>query len=235
MKTKLALTLLLALAALLTACGKPTQPPATATTETGMPNPASVYCEDQGGTLEIRNEAGGQVGYCKFADGSECEEWAFMRGECAPATAVQTPAAGGLQPLDSATCEEIRSAAAQALGVEATAANAPFQDPISGKSGNACQVTLTGTGANFQNPDAVVESLKAALEPQGWTEDMMYAAGGPTGIGTGMRQDTQLCMLVAGWTPSEDANCPSDKPISECSLTPEQHLYTITLTCVQEQ
>ncbi|MBG0771203.1 MAG: DUF333 domain-containing protein [Anaerolineaceae bacterium] len=52
--------------------------------ESGLANPASVYCEEQGGTLDIRDEDGGQVGYCIFADGSECEEWAFYRGECGP-------------------------------------------------------------------------------------------------------------------------------------------------------
>jgi len=50
----------------------------------GMPNPASVYCEEQGGDLDIRNEEGGQTGYCIFDDGSECEEWTFFRGECGP-------------------------------------------------------------------------------------------------------------------------------------------------------
>lgn len=50
-----------------------------------MPNPASVYCKDQGGTVQIRTGAdGGQVGICIFADGSECDEWAYFRGECAP-------------------------------------------------------------------------------------------------------------------------------------------------------
>jgi putative hemolysin len=54
--------------------------------EADMPNPASVYCEENGGTLEIRTDeaSGGQVGYCVFEDGSECEEWAFYRGECKP-------------------------------------------------------------------------------------------------------------------------------------------------------
>jgi len=63
---------------------------ASYTTETkiGMANPASVYCEEQGGRLEIRDEEGGQAGYCIFPDGSECEEWAFFRGECAPASAL---------------------------------------------------------------------------------------------------------------------------------------------------
>ncbi len=48
-----------------------------------MPNPASVFCEEQGGRLEIRTgDDGGQFGVCTFPDGSECEEWAFYRGEC---------------------------------------------------------------------------------------------------------------------------------------------------------
>ena len=59
---------------------------ATATTgETGLPNPASVYCEEQGGRVEIRTAAdGSQYGVCIFADGSECLDWAFYRGECGP-------------------------------------------------------------------------------------------------------------------------------------------------------
>jgi len=49
----------------------------------GLPNPASKYCVDQGYKLEIRSdEAGNQYGVCLFPDGSECEEWAFFRGEC---------------------------------------------------------------------------------------------------------------------------------------------------------
>jgi putative hemolysin len=61
-----------------------------------MANPASVYCEKYGGKLVIRTDAsGGQSGVCVFADGSECDEWAYFRGECAPASALQdtlTPA-----------------------------------------------------------------------------------------------------------------------------------------------
>jgi len=47
-------------------------------------NPASVYCEEKGNKLEIRtNPDGTQTGYCIFEDGTECEEWAYFRGECA--------------------------------------------------------------------------------------------------------------------------------------------------------
>ncbi|NIN66658.1 MAG: DUF333 domain-containing protein [Anaerolineae bacterium] len=59
--------------------GEPTQPPGAA-----LPNPASVYCEEQGGTVEIRDSEAGQYGVCVFDDGSECDEWAFFNGECQP-------------------------------------------------------------------------------------------------------------------------------------------------------
>jgi putative hemolysin len=50
-----------------------------------LANPASVYCQEQGGTTEIRaNADGSQYGVCKFSDGSECDEWAFYRHECQP-------------------------------------------------------------------------------------------------------------------------------------------------------
>lgn len=51
----------------------------------GMANPASVNCEQKGGHLEIRTDpGGGQTGICKFSDGTECEEWAYMKNTCQP-------------------------------------------------------------------------------------------------------------------------------------------------------
>ncbi len=65
---------------------QPTVVPSPVPTENAnMANPASVNCEQQGGTLDIRTAAdGSQQGFCVFSDGSECDEWAFFRGECAP-------------------------------------------------------------------------------------------------------------------------------------------------------
>jgi len=64
----------------LTACAAP-QPQAN------LPNPASVYCEQNGNRLEIRTAAdGSQNGICVFPDGSTCDEWAYYRGECGPTT-----------------------------------------------------------------------------------------------------------------------------------------------------
>jgi putative hemolysin len=62
---------------------------ATDMPQANMPNPASVYCEQNGNTLEIQTAAdGSQNGVCVFPDGSTCDEWAYFRGECGPATPI---------------------------------------------------------------------------------------------------------------------------------------------------
>jgi putative hemolysin len=72
---------------------------------TGLANPASVHCEAKGHTLEIRSDKdGNQYGVCVFADGTECNEWAFFRGECSPGTppaATTTPAPPAATPVPS--------------------------------------------------------------------------------------------------------------------------------------
>jgi putative hemolysin len=74
----------LVLSSLAAGCGVTAQP-SPSSTDVGLPNPASVNCEQQGGRLEIRTgDSGGQVGFCIFPDGSECEEWALFRNECQP-------------------------------------------------------------------------------------------------------------------------------------------------------
>jgi putative hemolysin len=73
---------------------------ATDLSQVGLPNPASVYCTQNGNKLEIRTAAdGSQSGVCIFPDGAECDEWAFYRGECAPsptpAVTAEEQASGG--------------------------------------------------------------------------------------------------------------------------------------------
>ena len=76
-----ALLLVVVLSAACVPVPSPTPEPETQT----IANPATENCLKQGGTHEIRLEASGEVGYCTFADGSECEEWALLRGEAAAA------------------------------------------------------------------------------------------------------------------------------------------------------
>ena len=104
----LAIAALLTVAILLGSCVVVPAPAASVlpATETpapavGMANPASVFCKEKGGQLKIEQDAtGGEFGTCVFTDGSQCEEWAFYRGECTPGkqpaasaaeTAIQLP------------------------------------------------------------------------------------------------------------------------------------------------
>jgi len=85
MKRLFTFTIIMTLAACTT---PPTQVPDSSATEipqTGIPNPASVNCEQNGNTLEIQTaDDGSQSGICVFPDGSTCDEWAYFRGECGP-------------------------------------------------------------------------------------------------------------------------------------------------------
>jgi len=97
-KGKMLLGLVLMLSASLV--GGCCQPQAS---DAGPANPASVYCEGQGYRLEMRTDAdGGTYGVCIFPDGTECEEWAFYRGECGPEEQE-----GGAQSADEPTVTPI--------------------------------------------------------------------------------------------------------------------------------
>lgn len=70
---------------LMTACGDDSKPTPT-TTSAGIANPASEFCVAQGGTVEIVDEAGGQVGYCSLPDGTRLEEWEYFRAQTGTTT-----------------------------------------------------------------------------------------------------------------------------------------------------
>jgi putative hemolysin len=79
--------ILLALAACTALQVQAPEPTSTTTPQANMPNPGSVYCTQQGYKLEILTAAdGSQSGVCVFPDGSTCDEWAYYRGECGPAS-----------------------------------------------------------------------------------------------------------------------------------------------------
>jgi len=139
-------------------------------------------------------------------------------------------AQGDYWPPSPRVCSDMADSMAQTLGVEATPAEAPFTDYITGMEGSGCQIVATGMGGDLDYM-AVADTLAAMFRDQGWQEDKRYAADGPTGTGTAFRKENGLCLVTTGWEPSEDADCPDDQPISACELEPEQQFYTITLNC----
>jgi uncharacterized protein len=76
-------------------------------------NPASEFCEEQGGTVEIAtDDAGNQSGICRLSDGTEIDEWEYYRryhvdegaGLANPA-AVFCEEQGGVVSGDEPMCE----------------------------------------------------------------------------------------------------------------------------------
>ncbi|MCP2039884.1 putative hemolysin [Neisseria sp. HSC-16F19] len=71
--------LLLAAAGTLAACAGSKKP---ADEQIGMANPASVFCEQQGGRLEPKKDAqGNEYALCHLPDGRVIEEWEFFRSQ----------------------------------------------------------------------------------------------------------------------------------------------------------
>lgn len=101
------------------------------TPQANLPNPASENCEQRGGKLEIRTATdGSQSGVCVCSDGSECDEWAYYRGECAPAGQNEPtvappaePASPQAAPMEIPTAIPIDPAAYQGWWTYTQAAN----------------------------------------------------------------------------------------------------------------
>lgn len=141
--------------------------------------------------------------------------------------AVKVFPRGSFVPYPASECEALRSAFEEAIGAPVVVESTPFTDRVTGRTGTACRVHGSGTGAIYTMD--VFNTLVDLLPNRGWTEDSInYSAGGPTGMATGFTKGGALGLLSVGWKPSSDANCPKDQPISMCLLTPEQRLFDVT-------
>ena len=218
---------------------------------TGYVTPAARYCAITGGEYEITGNSGqeDEQGACTLPGGKQCDAWDYFNGKCDASTEAQPTAEVVLQPPSPEVCNGMAQALSEAVSRAATpSANiltqrhyevtqsgepVPMTDPSAMISGSACRATATGTGEQFASPDAVMSEIDAVLTGGGWEQDMQLASGGPTGVGWGFRSGDLVCMASVIWLPDDSANCPNDKPISECKVTPEQQLYTITLDCAQ--
>ncbi len=157
------------------------------------------------------------------------EPAAAVTATAAPTEAVTATVApaGAYSPLPADDCAALQTAAESALGVPFTLGEGPFFDYLSQEEGAGCQLTASGTGADFDAPSTVVDALRTAFV--GWSEEMQYAADGPTGSNIGLTRADALLLISVQWTPDPAVHCPDDQPISACELTPEQKLYTVVV------
>ena len=72
----------------------------------GSANPASAYCVNQGGKLEIRTESNGQVGYCHLKNGQVVEEWELLHMNQPKCIADQATALVGQSNLTEAQIKQ---------------------------------------------------------------------------------------------------------------------------------
>ena len=73
-----------------------------------MPNPAAVYCEQQGGTVSIVKDAeGNETGMCKLADGTEVDEWEYYRANNPTTEEATTEEATSAEEATTTTEETI--------------------------------------------------------------------------------------------------------------------------------
>lgn len=179
--------LVVALGVFLAACQASPAPPAP--TAAFLPNPASAYCEANGHRLEIRTAAdGSQSGVCIFTDGSECDEWAYYRGECGPgatptATApVAPPTLTALAPTVTPLPTPLGGYAGWQTYTHADPAFTFLYPPDWVVEPEANPVSTLYQHALFVRPAAAAErvSLRVVFRPAG--NDLLLW---PTGVGEG--------------------------------------------------
>ncbi len=162
-----------------------------------------------------------------------------LPGEADEASGNITSGTGGgsYSAVSDAECSEIQKQLSQALGVDfnRTSRPAAFTD-LTGVSGESCQLTATGTGAQFPNMVETAQRIGQIFTGSGWSADAQYAADSPTGTIGGLRRDNQLAAYAVQWAPADGVTCPADQPISACAetLTPEQMNYTIQIDLAQQ-
>lgn len=143
------------------------EPAATDMPQAGLPNPASVYCRQGGNQLEIRTAAdGSQYGICVFPDGSTCDEWAYFRGECGPASQESPTPVMTVEPTTEGSGGYMPPGTAEAIAdwwgvIVSTPPGAQFDDTFERR--DLGQVILFG----IDSLDPAVRSRIVALRDSG--------------------------------------------------------------------
>jgi putative hemolysin len=198
----------------------PTTAPDAEPTMSTLPNPASVYCAQQGGKSEIRTAAdGSQAGYCILQDGSECDEWAYFRGECP--VAAEEP----VQQVSGAVFCEM-------LGyplVNVTAPDGSQLEVCQFPDGSSCDPTafIKGQCVPASQLSSIPGAASAYCQQQGFTSEVRTAADGSQSgvcVFSGGRECDEwdyyggLCNPDTAVAPSSDSAAQASDPASSTSI-----------------
>jgi putative hemolysin len=220
---------------------------------TGYTTDAARYCVITGGAYTITANGGqaDEQGACQLPGRALCDAAAYYNGQCDASTGQLAPnpvpaqSALALTPPIPEVCNGMAQALSEALSranparalLEVTQATepVPMTDAATGAGGTGCRSTASGTGAQFASPNAVMQQISAVLTGGGWADERQQtSSGGPTGEGWGFRSADLVAYASVIWLPADSANCPEDRPISDCKVGPAQQIYTITLDTAQE-
>lgn len=109
-----------------------------------LANPASVYCAQNGGVSEIVTAPdGSQGGICVFPDGSQCDEWAYFRGQCAPGQSSSNCSS-------SSPCQ-----------INASSENVTITVSVPGTTASFTDVLVAGSQDTFNGMVVHVDSINA--------------------------------------------------------------------------
>ncbi len=167
------------------------------TTQANIPNPASVHCEQNGGKLDLQQDAsGGAAGACVFPDGSECDEWAYFRGECKPGDSLVKPT---LAPTRIITRTPYPTASPTASPILSECPGAPA---ISNKQKIWTQVSLNPPmSQNVRKEPGLTGQRLGRLKPG----EIVWIANGPRCADDLTWWFVQSLTGLEGWTAEGDA------------------------------
>ena len=117
----------------------------------------------------------------------------------------------------SALVEDVTGAFPDVTLIEDTGA---FE--VGGLVGDGRRVLVFGTAADLPSFVEIEQTLRGILEADGWTEDIQYAADGPSATISVWTKGEDMAVLAAGVSPQDPGACPAGQIIGECldSLDP---------------
>jgi hypothetical protein len=145
-------------------------------------------------------------------------------------TAANAQAA--LHPIPAAECQAFAVQVQNAIGMAAKASEDDFTDLTDRSEGRSCHISASASGQAFAGPGDLMSGTAKVFA--GWTDDPARAVDGPAGGEKGYVKGNRIATVDVSWEPGPGASCSDKQPLSACSITPQQKLWTVTVDIVEK-